>query len=35
MISRFFLISNTQSNKKKNDRGEEIDYKDADFEEVD
>ena len=35
MISRFFLISNTQGNKKKNNMGKEIDYKDADFEEVD
>ena len=35
MISRIFLISKTQSHKKKNVRGKEIDYKDADFEELD
>ena len=33
MISRFFLISNTECNKKKNNSRKEIDYKDADFEE--
>jgi hypothetical protein len=35
LISRFFSVSSSTTSKKKNHRGKEIDYKDADFEEID
>ena len=35
LISHFFSIASSGSNKRSNTNGKEIDYKDADFEEVD